>query len=106
MPSLIPIEQLGVLLESIGKVRQAKAFQDGIIGNICLCDESFRRVEILFLLLVDGDLGLTDIIGIRILMLTHRILLVRQVSRPARLSTLGPGGSIGEAASLYRRSQV
>ena len=58
VPVLVPGEQVRVLLEALREVLLPEAFADRRVGSVRLSDELGRRVVILLLAPVDGDLRL------------------------------------------------
>lgn len=64
-PGLVPIEELGVVVEALGEVFFAKLFYKCWIGEIGLGDEFFRRPIIFFFFPMNGNLRFGDLPGRR-----------------------------------------
>src|SRR5207244_1876797 len=60
VPLGIPGEQIRVLLEAVGEVLLAEPLEDVGVGRVCLLDELFRRLYVLLLTPMNGDLRLGD----------------------------------------------
>ena len=56
LPLGIPGEQVGVLLEAVGKLLLAESLEDGGVVRVCLLDELWGRLVVLLLTPVNGDL--------------------------------------------------
>ena len=58
LPVLVPVEQVGVLLEALWKVVEGEAFEDLLVGQVRLPDEARGRVDVVLFLPMDRDLRL------------------------------------------------
>src|SRR5271157_340276 len=58
VPRLVPVEKIGVLLETVREVVETESFKDGFVGEVGLGNKFLWRVDIGLFLPVDGDLGL------------------------------------------------
>src|SRR5258708_22932548 len=55
VPIVVPVQELRILVEALGKMLLAEFFDDGGIGEISLGDEFFGKIKILFLLPMHRD---------------------------------------------------
>src|SRR4029077_716354 len=61
VPVLVPGEEVGILLEALGEVLLPESVEDGRIPRIGLANKFGRRIEILLLPPMDGDLRLGEL---------------------------------------------
>jgi len=61
VPLLVPAEHLRVLVEALRKVIQREALVDAGILQVRLLDELLRRIEVLFFLPVNRNLGFSEV---------------------------------------------
>ena len=55
-PLFVPVEEIGVVVETLRKISFGEFFDEGEVGEIGLGFEFLRRMEIFLLFPVDGDL--------------------------------------------------
>ncbi len=73
VPFLVPAQQVRVLGEALRETFLGKPVEDGRIGRVGLGDERLRRIDVLLLAPVHGNLGLGDL---RVLTFCHLLILL------------------------------
>ena len=70
-PTLIPIEEVSIFVETLGKIVQAEAFINLLVAQICLGNELLRRIVIFLFLPMDGNLSLRQVVRLFHARLSH-----------------------------------
>ena len=63
VPSLVPFEKIGVLLEVVGEVVETEAVEDFPVGQVGLSNEFLGRLDVGLLLPVNRNFGLGHFSG-------------------------------------------
>jgi hypothetical protein len=63
VPSLVPVEKIGVLFEVVRKVVETESVEDPLVDQVGLGNEFLGRVDLSFLLPVNRDFGLGHFCG-------------------------------------------
>ena len=58
IPGLVPVEEIGVLLEAVWELVEAESVEDSRVFQVGLSDKCLRRADVGLFLPVDGNLGL------------------------------------------------
>jgi hypothetical protein len=62
VPAFVPIQEIGILVEAVGKLVQRKSLKDVSVGQVGLGDKTCRRVVLFLFLPMDRNLSFRNIV--------------------------------------------